>query len=159
MCRRSDNTLKGTIKQLLEKTEVASIPNKELYERLVNATSTISESKLMNAIYHQFIVEIEDDNGEDIDYIYNADRKRIALLNNELFKTRMMAEDGPIARIYSKVAESSVPDNRILFQNSGRKIFKKLILPFCDKVQYDGGDKRQYDCLKNYIWNQRLLMQ
>ena len=68
--RRSDNTLKGTIKQLLEKTEVASIPNKELYERLVNATSTISESKLMNAIYHQFIVEIEDDNGEDIDYIY-----------------------------------------------------------------------------------------
>lgn len=36
--RRSDNTLKGTIKQLLEKTEVASIPNKELYERLVNAS-------------------------------------------------------------------------------------------------------------------------
>ena len=40
-------------------------------------TSTISESKLMNAIYHQFIVEIEDDNGEDIDYIYNADRKQL----------------------------------------------------------------------------------
>ena len=31
----------------------------------------------MNAIYHQFIVEIEDDNGEDIDYINNADRKRV----------------------------------------------------------------------------------
>ena len=100
--RRSDNTLKGTIKQLLEKPEVASIQNKDLYERLVNATSTISESKLMNAIYHQFIVEIEDDNGEDIDYINNADRKRIApLLNNELFKARMMAEDGPIARRFS----------------------------------------------------------
>ena len=71
--RRSDNTLKGTIKQLLEKPEVASIHNKDLYDRLVNATSTISEGKLKNAIYHQFIVEIEDDNGEDIDYLNNAD--------------------------------------------------------------------------------------
>ena len=53
--RRSDNTLKGTIKQLLEKPEVASIKNKDLYDRLITATSTISESKLKNAIYHQFI--------------------------------------------------------------------------------------------------------
>lgn len=59
----------------------------------------------MNAVYHQFIVEIEDDNGKDIDYLNNADRKRIALfLNNDLFKARMMAYEEPIARIYSKVA-------------------------------------------------------
>lgn len=140
--RRSDNTLKGTIKQLLEKPEVASIQNKDLYERLVNATSTISESKLMNAIYHQFIVEIEDDNGEDIDYINNADRKRIApLLNNELFKARMMADDGPIARIYSKVAESSIPDNRDVVPEFLPEDFQ-VNIAFCDKVQYDGGDKK-----------------
>ena len=140
--RRSDNTLKGTIKQLLEKPEVASIQNRELYERLVNATSTISESKLMNAIYHQFIVEIEDDNGEDIDYINNADRKRIApLLNNELFKARMMADDGPIARIYSKVAESSVPGNRDVVPEFLPEDFQ-VDIAFCDKVQYDGGDKK-----------------
>lgn len=96
----------------------------------------------MNAIYHQFIVEIEDDNGEDIDYIYNADRKRIApLLNNELFKTRMMAEDGPIARIYSKVAESSVPDNRDIIPEFRPEDFQ-VDIAFCDKVQYDGGDKK-----------------
>lgn len=140
--RRSDNTLKGTIKQLLEKPEVSSIQNKDLYERLVNATSTISESKLMNAIYHQFIVEIEDDNGEDIDYISNVDRKRIApLLNNELFKGRMMADEGPIARIYSKVAESSAPDNRDVVPEFLPDDFHVDIV-FCDKVQYDGGDKK-----------------
>lgn len=140
--RRSDNTLKGTIKQLLEKPEVASIQNKDLYERLVNATSTISESKLMNAIYHQFIVEIEDDNGEDIDYINNVDRKRIApLLNNELFKVRMMADDGPIARIYSKMAESSAPDNRDLVPEFLPEDFQ-VDIAFCDKVKYDGGDKK-----------------
>lgn len=140
--RRSDNTLKGTIKQLLEKPEVASIQNKDLYERLVNATSTISESKLMNAIYHQFIVEIEDDTGEDIDYINNVDRKRIApLLNNELFKARMMADDGPIARIYSKVAESSAPDNRDVVPEFLSEDFQ-VDIAFCDKVQYDGGDKK-----------------
>lgn len=140
--RRSDNTLKGTIKQLLEKPEVSSIQNKELYERLVNATSTISESKLMNAIYHQFIVEIEDDNGEDIDYLNNVDRKRIApLLNNELFKSRMMADDGPIARIYSKVAESSIPDNRDVVPEFLPEDFQ-VDIAFCDKVQYDGGDKK-----------------
>lgn len=140
--RRSDNTLKGTIKQLLEKPEVASIQNKDLYDRLVKATSTISESKLMNAIYHQFIVEIEDDNGEDIDYINNADRKRIApLLSNELFKARMMADDGPIVRIYSKVAESSTPDNRDVVPEFLPEDFQ-VDIAFCDKVQYDGGDKK-----------------
>lgn len=140
--RRSDNTLKGTIKQLLEKPEVASIQNKDLYERLVKATSTISESKLMNAIYHQFIVEIEDDNGEDIDYINNADRKRIApLLSNELFKARMMADDGPIVRIYSKVAESSTSDNRDVVPEFLPEDFQ-VDIAFCDKVQYDGGDKK-----------------
>ena len=140
--RRSDNTLKGTIKQLLETPEVASIQNKDLYEKLVNATSTISESKLMNAIYHQFIVEIEDDNGEDIDYINNADRKRIApLFNNDLFKARMMADDGPIARIYSKVAESCAPDNRDVVPEFLAEDFH-VDIAFCDKVQYDGGDKK-----------------
>lgn len=41
--RRSDNTLKGTIKQLLDLDEVANIPNKEVYDRLVRANTAISE--------------------------------------------------------------------------------------------------------------------
>lgn len=140
--RRSDNTLKGTIKQLLEKPEVASIHNRDLYDRLVNATSTISESKLKNRIYHRFIEEIEDDKGEDIDYINNADRKRIApLLNNELFKLRMMADDGPIERILSKVSESNAADNRDVLPEFFADDFH-VDIAFCDKVQYDGGEKK-----------------
>lgn len=140
--RRSDNTLKGTIKQLLEKPEVASIHNKDLYDRLVNATSTISEGKLKNAIYHQFIVEIEDDNGEDIDYLNNADRKRIApLLNNGLFKARMMDEDGPIERIYSKVAKNSSADTRDVVAEFTSEDFH-VDIAFCEKVERDGGDKK-----------------
>ena len=42
--RRSDNTLKGTIKQLLEKPEISSISNKEVYKRLVAATAVIDEN-------------------------------------------------------------------------------------------------------------------
>lgn len=140
--RRSDNTLKGTIKQLLEKPEVASIQNKDLYDRLVNATSTISESKLKNAIYHQFIEEIEDDKGDQIDYLSNADRKKIApLLNNELFKSRMMGEDGPIERIYAKVAESNDKDTRDVVAEFYPEDFS-VDIAFCDKVIREGGDKK-----------------
>ena len=154
--RRSDNTLKGTIKQLLEKPEVASIQNKDLYDRLVNATSTISESKLKNAIYHQFIEEIEDDNGENIDYINNADRKRIApLLNNELFKGRMMSDDGPIERIYSKVAENSGIDNRDIIAEFRPDDFR-VDVAFCDKVQYDGGDKKAVRLLDKLLMEPEL---
>lgn len=140
--RRSDNTLKGTIKQLLEKPEVASMQNKDLYDRLVNATSTISESKLKNAIYHQFIEEIEDDKGERVDYISNVDRKRIVpLLNNELFKNRMMADDGPIERIYAKVAENASVDNRDIVAEFYASDFH-VDIGFVDQVEREGGDKK-----------------
>ncbi len=48
--RRSDNTLKGTIKQLLEKPEVASLENSERHKRLVEATSVVDEKKLKSEI-------------------------------------------------------------------------------------------------------------
>lgn len=155
--RRSDNTLKGTIKQLLEKPEVATMHNKDLYDRLVNASSTISESKLKNAIYHQFIEEIEDDNGERVDYINNVDRKRIApLLNNERFKNRMMAEDGPIERIYAKVAENSGADNRDMIAEFSPEDFR-VDVAFCDKVQYEGGDKKAVRLLDKLLMEPELV--
>lgn len=139
--RRSDNTLKGTIKQLLEIEEVASIPNKDLYDKLVNATSTMSEEKLKNSIYHQFIVEIEDDKGEKIDYIENSTRKRLVpLLNDELFKARMMADDGPIEKILSKVAESNNADTRDIVAKFTAEDFH-IDISFCDRVEREGGAK------------------
>lgn len=154
--RRSDNTLKGTIRQLLEKTEVASIQNKDLYDRLVNATSTISEGKLKNAIYHQFIEEIEDDKGDQIDYLNNADRKKIVpLLNNELFKARMMSEDGPIERIYAKVAENNGKDTRDVIAEFHPEDFS-VNADFCDRVVREGGDKKAVRLLDKLLLKEEL---
>lgn len=105
LIRRSDNTLKGTIRQLLEIKEVKEISNKEAYERLVKANQTITENKFKSTIYHQFIVEIENDTSEALG---NSKRKKlIALLSNSTFQERLMSAGGPIDRIYSKIISSS----------------------------------------------------
>lgn len=105
LIRRSDNTLKGTIRQLLEIKEVKEISNKDAYERLVKANQAITESKFKSTIYHQFIVEIENDTSEVLGNIKR--KKLIALLNNSTFQERLMAAGGPIDRIYSKITSSS----------------------------------------------------
>ena len=65
--RRSDNTLKGTIRQLLATPEVREISNKDMYDRLVRATVYEDENKLKGRIYHDFINEVEhDDESHDL---------------------------------------------------------------------------------------------
>ena len=109
--RRSDNTLKGTIRQLLEKPEVQGISNKEVYERLVKATVSVDENKLKDLIYHNFLVEIENDDDCHEIRITNVKRKRLkAFLNNEIIQEFMMSPEGPIERIYSKLAENTLVD-------------------------------------------------
>lgn len=109
--RRSDNTLKGTIRQLLEKPEVQDIGNKEIIKRLANASAAVPEDKLKDMIYHNFIIEINNDNDEHEIQLNNIKRKRlVAFLNNETIHDHMMESDGPIERIYSKVAENSFTD-------------------------------------------------
>ena len=80
--RRSDNTLKGTIRQLLEKPEVQGISNKEMYERLVKASVSVEENKLKDLIYHNFIIEIDNDQDDhDIQLSNVTKRKLVAFLN------------------------------------------------------------------------------
>ena len=106
LIRRSDNTLKGTIRQLLDIKEVKEISNKDAYERLVKANQAITENKFKLTIYHQFIVEIENDTDSEV--LGNIKRKKlVALLNNSTFQKRMMEAGGPIDRIYSKITNSS----------------------------------------------------
>ena len=105
LIRRSDNTLKGTIRQLLEIKEVKEISNKEAYERLVKANQAITEGKFKSTIYHRFIVEVENDTSEVLGNIKR--KKLIALLNNSAFQEKLMAAGGPIDRIYSKITSSS----------------------------------------------------
>lgn len=105
MIRRSDNTLKGTIKQFLNIDEVKNIRNKDIYERLVKANQNVSEQKFKFEIYHKFLVEIADDN-ESI--LSSSDRKNFReLLSSSEFEERMLMAGGPIERIYSKIVDSN----------------------------------------------------
>lgn len=115
--RRSDNTLKGTIRQLLNTPEVQQIANREIFERLVKATVHEDENKLKGHIYHDLINEIEhDDDSHDI-RLANVKRKRlVAFLNNDIVQKHLMDLNGPIERIYSKVAENSSVDRDTIAQ-------------------------------------------
>lgn len=114
--RRADNTLKGTIRQLIELPEVKDLPNRELYKKLASAANTVPEKELKETIYYQFVIQITNDDGKAGDedrerIISNVDRKHlIALLQNSLFKARLMEDAGPIDRIYSKFAENKTSD-------------------------------------------------
>ncbi|SCY77626.1 AAA domain-containing protein [Lachnospiraceae bacterium XBB2008] len=115
--RRSDNTLKGTIRQLLEKPEVQGIANKDVYERLVKAAISVEENKLKDMIYHNFIIEVNNDNDEQDLKITNVKRKRlVSLLNNEVMHDHLMSEKGPIERMYSKIAEHTLVDRDTIAQ-------------------------------------------
>lgn len=114
--RRADNTLKGTIRQLIEIPEIKELPNRDLYKKLASAANTVPEKELKETIYYQFVIQITNDDGKAGDEegerkVSNVDRKHlIALLQNSLFKARLMEDDGPIDRIYGKFAENKTSD-------------------------------------------------
>lgn len=137
--RRSDNSLKGTIKQLLELPEVSNIPNKAVYDRLVRATSTIDNKKLRDMIYQNFIVEIKNDESDEI--LSNNEKKRlIALLQDEQFQNQLMKEESAIERIYQKVAENETGDSRDVIALFEPKDFY-VDVDFCDDLITNGAAK------------------
>ena len=110
--RRSDNTLKGTIRQLLEKPEVKGIRDQEIIKRLANASAAEPEEKLKDRIYLNFILEMEHDDAYAYEItLSNVNKKKLtAFFYNETIKEHMMRNGGPIDRIYSKVAEKTLAD-------------------------------------------------
>ena len=137
--RRSDNSLKGTIKQLLELPEVANIPNKAVYDRLVRATSTIDNKKLKDMIYQNFIVEIRNDENDEI--LSNNEKKiLIELLQYEQFQLNLMKEEGAIDRIYQKVAENETGDSRDVMALFETRDFE-VDVNFCDDMIANGAAK------------------
>lgn len=139
--RRSDNTLKGTIRQLLQKPEVQDISNKDIIKRLANASAAVPEDKLKDMIYHNFIVEINNDNDEQEIQLNNIKRKRlVAFLNNETIHDYMMESGGPIERIYSKVAENSLGDLDTIAQFTPEDFLVSVDL--YDDMQQAGADPK-----------------
>lgn len=159
--RRADNTLKGTIRQLIELPEVKDLPDRELYKKLTSASTRIPERELKNTIYYHFVTLIESDdgtagNGEER-MISNVDRKHlITLLQNTLFKERLMAESGPVDRIYNKFAE-----NKYLGINDGVAEFKssdlEIDFAFRDKLIEDGADQRARKIADKMVGNDEFV--
>ena len=138
LIRRSDNTLKGTIKQLLEIPEIQNIKNRDAYERLVKANQAISEQKFKDSIYQSFLVEIKNDEQESD--LTNVQKKNlIALLSNSLFEERMMKAGGPIDRIFHKVASTSgiSTQDALFFENDFI-----LNTDFGEELNYIGADRK-----------------
>ena len=113
--RRADNSLKGTIKQLIDLPEVKNLTDKELYKKLVSASTKIPEPEFKNQLYYGFVNLIDSDENiddEDADDLINHATRRhlVALLQNSLFKERLMESGGPIDRIYIKIAENNTND-------------------------------------------------
>ena len=160
--RRNDNTLKGTIKQLLEIPEIQNLPNKETYKKLASASVSVPEEELKTIIYSNYITKIKNDNEtitDDNHKINNMYRKcLVALLNNAIFERRMMSEDGPIERIYSRFAESNTvqEDDPIGFVSSDFELdynFKnELVISGADKDAQKMVDK----ILKDEEWPEKI---
>lgn len=139
--RRSDNTLKGTIRQLLEKPEVQGISNKEIYERLVKASISVEENKLKDLIYHNFIIEIDHDlDDHDIQLGNVMKRKVVAFLNNEIVHDFLLRKKGPIERMYSKIAEHSTVDRDTIAQFEKEDFLVSQDL--YESIQRAGGDRK-----------------
>lgn len=159
--RRADNTLKGTIKQLIEMPEVKSLPNKALYKKLVSASTAMSEVELKNTIYYAFVNLIESDDGkagEDVERMLSRVKRLhlVALLQNSLFKERLMDDDGPIERIYCKFAENKtteVNDKAAEFVTSDFEIKSDFI----NQLVTDGADKKAISMAKDLIDNDEFV--
>ena len=139
--RRSDNTLKGTIRQLLSKPEVQNLPNREVYERLSKASVVVDENKLKDMIYHNFIIELHNDDGTHAYNLPNHKWRRLeAFLNNEIVHEYFLREDGPIDRIYSKIAENTHVDRDTVAQFAPEDF---LVSPdLFDSIQRAGADPK-----------------
>lgn len=114
---RNDNSLKGTIKQLLDKPEVKNIDNKDIFDRLTNASSSIDPNKLKDTIYHNFIIEVNsdlasvyEDNEDDPKQLLRSTTKKNlpAFLSNGIVREYMLRDGGPVERVFSKVAEQAI---------------------------------------------------
>lgn len=141
--RRNDNTLKGTIKQLLEIPEIKNLPNREAYKKLTQAAATVPEQELKTTIYSSFINKIKNDDDiieDETNKLKHAYRKLlIALMQNSKFEKTMMQEGGPVDRIYAKFAESKIVQKA---ESIGFLPDDFLITPdFRDELEKDGADR------------------
>lgn len=122
LIKRGENTLKGTIQQLLNIDAIKNLKNRDVYDRLVKANTTISSSEFMNNVFYKFIIEIDIAEDESLTSLEKSRLK--ALLQNELFKEKMMDIDGPIERIASKISSNNIGANNGVINTQNARFIK-----------------------------------
>lgn len=142
--RRSDNSLKGTIRQLLDLDEIKNLPNREIYKRLSDAGSSISSNELKNTIYYHLIAKVKSDT-KYLGFSRIENTKLIALLSNQDFMDYFLNEPGfdkPIDRIYRKVAPSNklkgINDKPARFESADFELNSDFIL----EMRNNGADSK-----------------
>lgn len=106
---RGQNTLKGTLEQIINSDVFEEKFREEKLKKFMQANESLSESFLKTNIILQFAGAIKDDKElvkreKDAIYEYLVDSS----VQNELLK-----ENGPINRFYSKLANENVIENNI----------------------------------------------
>lgn len=102
--RRIDNTLRGTMRQLLEQNVVSDSAQREKMQKFIQSSVVQSESELKSTIYYTFLTKIETED-QETEY-RSAERKRLAtFLRDDIVKDYLMAETGPISRFYELIAK------------------------------------------------------
>ena len=151
LIRRSDNTLKGTIRQLLELDTIKALKDNERYKRLIKANQTISESKFKDEILFKFVIELNDNDANDIE-LSSLKRKRLAaLLKNDMFSNKMKSLNGPIDRIYSKIVHSENTDDSIPLFNKNDFIIDVNDPDFNFEYFLQSADKDAVSIAKKFI--------
>lgn len=107
--RRKDNTLKGTIEQLLSSDAIKNLSTNEAFERMKFAARPVDEEKLRTELYFKLIAKIQNDYGEDDSdsLLSNVTRKRlIEFLKAESVEEQLKMENGPLDRIAQKIVST-----------------------------------------------------
>jgi len=148
LIRRDDNTLKGTIRQLLELDEVKELKDRDIYKRLVKASNVISDSLLKTTILHQFLIQLESDT-ESSEYLNTLDKRKLdALMSNPEFRDKIMVDGGPIDRIFHKIINQ---DSGVSYDEALFRLQDFLIdVDFIEKIQ-NNADRRAREMAERLV--------
>jgi len=143
LIRRSDNTLKGTIKQLISRDEIKNIENKEVIERLTKANATIGSEEFKMSIFYKFLNKIDYDIHNNTNELLNnlAKQRLLELLKNSMFEEKLLEPGGPIERIYIKVASDNADVNHDVVALFNKEDFI-LDIDFVEEMKDKGATKK-----------------
>lgn len=104
--KRADNTLKGTLQQLIDSDLVTSQKLQDELRALADAETHLSDSNLKATILDQFAIEAEQE--QDYGTLSAYERSCLAsFLRHSDVRAKLLAEGAPISRIHARLTSGS----------------------------------------------------